>query len=68
MCHLCRQAAGAPGVGCVGVDCCRLTPSADGKLRPPGIAAIEDRIVQAAVVMILTPVYESEFPGLSYGF
>ena len=43
-------------------------PEADGKLRPLGIAAIEDRIVQAAVVMILTPVCEAEFPGLSYGF
>ena len=43
-------------------------PKADGKLRPLGIAAIEDKIVQAAVVMILTPVYEAEFLGLSYGF
>lgn len=29
-----------------------------------GIAALEDKIVQAAVVMILTPVYEAEFLGL----
>jgi RNA-directed DNA polymerase len=43
-------------------------PKADGKLRPLGIAAIEDKIVQAAVVMILTPIYEAEFLGLSYGF
>jgi RNA-directed DNA polymerase len=43
-------------------------PKADGKLRPLGIAAIEDKIVQAAVVMILTPVYEAEFLGFSYGF
>ena len=40
-------------------------PKADGKLRPLGIAAIEDKIVQAAVVMILTPVYEAEFLGFS---
>lgn len=43
-------------------------PKADGKMRPLGIAAIEDKIVQAAVVMILTPVYEAEFLGFSYGF
>jgi len=43
-------------------------PKADGKERPLGIAAIEDKIVQAAVVMILTPVYEAEFLGFSYGF
>jgi RNA-directed DNA polymerase len=43
-------------------------PKADGKLRPLGIAAIEDKIVQAAVVAILTPIYEAEFLGLSHGF
>ena len=43
-------------------------PKADGKLRPLGIAAIEDKIVQAAVVAILTPIYEAEFLGFSYGF
>jgi RNA-directed DNA polymerase len=44
------------------------SPKADGKQRPLGIAAIEDKIVQAAVVMILTPIYEAEFLGFSYGF
>ena len=43
-------------------------PKTDGKLRPLGIAAMEDKIVQAAVVMILTPIYEAEFLGFSYGF
>lgn len=43
-------------------------PKADGKQRPLGIAAMEDKIVQAAVVMILTPIYEVEFLGYSYGF
>lgn len=43
-------------------------PKADGKLRPLGIAAIEDKIVQAAVVAILTPIYEAQFLGFSYGF
>src|SRR5271163_240201 len=43
-------------------------PKADGKQRPLGIAALEDKIVQAAVVAILTPIYEAEFLGFSYGF
>lgn len=43
-------------------------PKADGKQRPLGIAAMEDKIVQAAVVMILTPIHEAEFLGFSYGF
>ena len=29
---------------------------------------MEDKLVQAAVVMILTPIYEAEFLGFSYGF
>src|SRR5215510_1092609 len=43
-------------------------PKADGKQRPLGIAALEDKIVQAAVVAILTPIYEAEFLGFSYGY
>ena len=43
-------------------------PKADGKLRPLGIAAVEDKIVQQAVVMVLTPIYETDFLGFSYGF
>ena len=43
-------------------------PKADGKQRPLGIASIEDKIVQAALVMILTPIYEAQFLGFSYGF
>jgi group II intron reverse transcriptase/maturase len=46
----------------------KYIPKADGRQRPLGIAAIEDKIVQAAVVTILTPVYEAEFLGFSYGF
>jgi RNA-directed DNA polymerase len=41
---------------------------ADGRQRPLGIAALEDKVVQAAVVAILTPIYEAEFLGFSYGF
>ncbi|ULX56209.1 group II intron reverse transcriptase/maturase (plasmid) [Cupriavidus taiwanensis] len=43
-------------------------PKADGKQRPLGIAALEDKIVQQAVVTVLTPIYESDFLGFSYGF
>jgi RNA-directed DNA polymerase len=46
----------------------KFIPKADGKLRPLGVAALEDKIVQAALVKILTPVYEAEFLGFSYGF
>jgi RNA-directed DNA polymerase len=43
-------------------------PKADGRQRPLGIAALEDKIVQQALVAILTPIYEAEFLGFSYGF
>ena len=44
-------------------------PRPDGGTRPLGIAALEDRIVQKAVVdVILTPVYEAESVGFSHGF
>ena len=44
-------------------------PKPDGGTRPLGVAAIEDKIVQKAVTeAILTPIYEAEFLGFSYGF
>src|ERR1700680_4420402 len=46
----------------------KYIPKADGRQCPLGIAAMEDKIVQAAVVAVLTPIYESEFLGFSYGF
>src|SRR5947208_5753989 len=41
---------------------------ADGRQRPLGIAALEDKIVQQAVVTILNEIYEVDFQGFSYGF
>jgi hypothetical protein len=38
-------------------------PKADGKRRPLGVAALEDKIVQQAVVSVLTPIYEADFLG-----
>jgi RNA-directed DNA polymerase len=42
-------------------------PKADGRQRPLGIAALEDKIVQQAVVTILNEIYERT-SGFSYGF
>jgi group II intron reverse transcriptase/maturase len=41
---------------------------ADGRQRPLGIAALEDKIVQQAVVTVLNQIYEADFKGFSYGF
>jgi RNA-directed DNA polymerase len=43
-------------------------PKADGRQRPLGIAAVEDKIVQQAVVTVLNEIYETDFKGFSYGF
>ena len=43
-------------------------PKADGRQRPLGIAALEDKVVQQAVVTILNQIYEEDFLGFSYGF
>lgn len=43
-------------------------PKADGRLRPLGIATLEDKIVQRAAVEVLNAVYEEDFRGFSYGF
>jgi RNA-directed DNA polymerase len=43
-------------------------PKPDGRLRPLGVAALEDKIVQRAVVEVLNAIYEQDFLGFSYGF
>jgi RNA-directed DNA polymerase len=43
-------------------------PKADGRQRPLGIAALEDKIVQRAIVEVLNAIYEVDFCGFSYGF
>ena len=43
-------------------------PKADGKLRPLGIPAIRDRIVQTATKIFLEPIFEADFLDCSYGF
>jgi RNA-directed DNA polymerase len=43
-------------------------PKADGRQRALGIAALEDKVVQQAVVTILNQIYEEDFKGYSYGF
>jgi RNA-directed DNA polymerase len=43
-------------------------PKADGRQRPLGVAALEDKIVQQSVVTILNQIYEENFLGFSYGF
>ena len=46
----------------------RYIPKPDGRERPLAIAALEDKIVQRAVVTVLNAVYEEDFLGFSYGF
>ena len=46
----------------------RFIPKPGGKQRPLGIAALEDKIVQRALVMVLNAIYEEDFLGFSYGF
>ena len=43
-------------------------PRPDGRLRPLGITALEDKILQRAVAEVLNAIYEADFLGFSYGF
>jgi RNA-directed DNA polymerase len=46
----------------------RYIPKPDGKQRPLAVAALEDKIVQRAVLAVLNAIYEENFLGFSYGF
>jgi RNA-directed DNA polymerase len=41
---------------------------ADGRLRPLGVSALEDKVLQRALVEVLNAIYEQDFVGFSYGF
>jgi RNA-directed DNA polymerase len=43
-------------------------PQPDGRMRPLGVAALEDKILQCAVVEVLNGIYETDFLGFCYGF
>jgi RNA-directed DNA polymerase len=46
----------------------RFIPKADGRQRPLGVPALEDKIVQRAVVEVLNAIYDTDFLAFSYGF
>lgn len=46
----------------------RYIPKPDGRQRPLGVAALEDKIVQRALAEVLNAIYEEDFLGFSYGF
>ena len=46
----------------------RMIPKYGGKLRKLGIPTVEDRVVQAALKLVLEPIFEADFAPVSYGF
>ena len=46
----------------------RMIPKSGGKLRRLGIATVRDRVVQAALKIVLEPIFEADFKPCSYGF
>ena len=45
-----------------------MIPKAGGKLRRLGIATVRDRVAQAALKLVLEPIFEADFHPCSYGF
>src|SRR6266566_3414804 len=45
-----------------------MLAKADGRMRPLGVTALEDKIAQRATVEVLNPIYETDFLGFSYGY
>jgi RNA-directed DNA polymerase len=43
-------------------------PKADGTQRPLGIPTLEDKVAQRAILLLLEPIYETDFLSCSYGF
>jgi RNA-directed DNA polymerase len=43
-------------------------PKSDGRMRPLGIPVLKDRVIQAALLLIIEPIYEADFQECSYGF
>ncbi len=46
----------------------RFITKDDGRQRPLGVTALEDKIAQRATVMVLNGIYETDFLGFSYGY
>jgi RNA-directed DNA polymerase len=45
-----------------------MIPKRSGKMRRLGIATVRDRVVQAALKLVLEPIFEADFRPSSYGF
>src|SRR5262249_46027213 len=45
-----------------------MIPKPDGRQRPLGVTALEDKVVQRALMTVLNCIYEEDFLGFSYGF